>query len=190
MVDKMGNGSRHVYGRSGCRNNLHDEAFQMRGIPPWQKKPKQGKAIWLQLPTWKKKAAASIKASPKSPTKRKPLKPRSKKRILQSQIYREKRLAFLCAYPRCAAYIARSGGWELMRMHPSPENALRLVLLIELAPPATTIHHTRGRAGPLYLDETFWLGVSLENHQWIDANNDAARALGLLCRRGLYNVPA
>lgn len=51
------------------------------------------------------------------------------------------------------------------------------------------VHHTRGRAGELLLDERFWLAVSRMGHDWIQKNPDKARAKGWLCERGQWNKP-
>jgi len=58
---------------------------------------------------------------------------------------------------------------------------------------ATDIHHSRGRLGPLLLDQRFWIPVSRAGHIWIDTNRDAARqkewnGVPILCARGHWNV--
>lgn len=53
----------------------------------------------------------------------------------------------------------------------------------------TQVHHTRGRLGPLLMDKRGWRGVSAMGHRWIDANREAARALGFLCQRGDWHRP-
>lgn len=45
---------------------------------------------------------------------------------------------------------------------------------------ATEIHHARGRAGRLLLDERFWVPVSRAGHRWIHDHPEAARRAGLL----------
>ncbi len=35
---------------------------------------------------------------------------------------------------------------------------------------ATTIHHKKGRLGSLFLDERYWLGVSMKGHRLIEDN--------------------
>lgn len=49
------------------------------------------------------------------------------------------------------------------------------------------VHHSRGRAGTLLLDERFWLPVCRECHDWIHANIQKAREGGFICERGLWN---
>lgn len=51
------------------------------------------------------------------------------------------------------------------------------------------VHHTRGRAGSLLLDWRYWRPVCRYCHDWIAQHPDAARAEGMLCERGLWNVP-
>lgn len=53
---------------------------------------------------------------------------------------------------------------------------------------ATQCHHMRGRLGPLLLDKRFWIPVSAEAHRWIDANREDARAKGLLAKAGEWHV--
>lgn len=55
--------------------------------------------------------------------------------------------------------------------------------------PTQDCHHQRGKLGPLLMDERFWIPVCRPHHAWIDANRDLARAMGLLCARGEWNVP-
>ncbi len=45
---------------------------------------------------------------------------------------------------------------------------------------ATDVHHQRGRANALLLDERFWLPVSRRGHDWINRNPAAAKLLGLV----------
>ncbi len=90
---------------------------------------------------------------------RKPIRRQSKKRAAESRIYRVQRLRFLDANPWCA--------WGLKQ---SPPRHI----------PSTDIHHVRGRAGALFLNELFWLAVSREGHQWIGDNPKEAEALGLV----------
>lgn len=45
---------------------------------------------------------------------------------------------------------------------------------------ATDVHHQRGKVGPLYLDERFWLPVSRAGHRWIHDHPRESRALGLI----------
>jgi hypothetical protein len=45
---------------------------------------------------------------------------------------------------------------------------------------ADTVHHA-WRRGRYYLDESTWLGMSLEGNLWVEANKNEARARGWLC---------
>lgn len=45
---------------------------------------------------------------------------------------------------------------------------------------SNTIHHVWHR-GKYFLDESTWMGCSLEGHMWINANPDGARSYGWLC---------
>ena len=55
---------------------------------------------------------------------------------------------------------------------------------------SSDVHHTRGRAGPLLLDQRFWRPVCRWCHDWIGGHPVEARAAGMLCAEGLWNVPA
>jgi len=50
-------------------------------------------------------------------------------------------------------------------------------------------HHSRGRAGSLLMDKRFWIPVCRRAHAWIQDHPQEARALGLLCEPGEWNVP-
>lgn len=51
-------------------------------------------------------------------------------------------------------------------------------------------HHSRGKLGPLLMDERFWVPTCRSLHSWIQDNPAEARTLGLLCEKGLWNKPA
>lgn len=51
----------------------------------------------------------------------------------------------------------------------------------------TEVHHTRGRMGPLLLDERFWIAVSADGHNWIHSHPAAARERGWICGHGKWN---
>ena len=93
----------------------------------------------------------------------------SKRRASEKTKYRALREEFLLNHPWCEYHL---------KMNPQ-----RFV-------PATEVHHTRGRAGSLYLDTRFWIALSAVGHDWVHNNMEAARQLGLLCERGQWNTPA
>ena len=49
-------------------------------------------------------------------------------------------------------------------------------------------HHSRGKLGPLLLDERYWIPLCRPHHDWVRDNPDAARDMGLLCEKGLWNT--
>jgi len=51
------------------------------------------------------------------------------------------------------------------------------------------VHHMRGRAGSLLLDERFWMAISKQGHRWVHEHMDEARKLGWLCEIGKWNTP-
>lgn len=60
--------------------------------------------------------------------------------------------------------------------------------------PTSDVHHSRGRLGPLLMDQRFWIPVCRTCHDWIGSNPDAARKLtwksiAVLCAKGEWNSP-
>ena len=49
---------------------------------------------------------------------------------------------------------------------------------------ATEPHHIRGKLSLLLCDRRFFISTCRRGHDWIHANPDLARSLGLLCQRG------
>ncbi len=110
------------------------------------------------------------------------LSPMSAKRRKESAIYAKKRKAFLAAHPWCQWFLDKhfrdekdvlhgliclwgGAGWE-MREIPVPRSC--------------DIHHKAGRTGANYLDESTWMAVSREAHEWIHSHPKEARAKGWL----------
>src|SRR5947207_1738497 len=91
--------------------------------------------------------------------------PLSAKRRTQRRAYIKAKARFLAQNPWCA--------WGLAQV---PPKRIR----------ASAVHHVRGRAGALLLDERFWLAVSQRGHRWIHDQPEAARELGLLCEAGKW----
>lgn len=91
--------------------------------------------------------------------KHKPLAPRSTKRIKEDKEYSSKRKIFMVANPICQANI------------PSLCSTL-----------STDVHHTYSGAdrNKYYLDETTWVSICRNCHNWIHAHSREARELGLL----------
>lgn len=99
--------------------------------------------------------------------RRTPIKRVSARRQREGRIYRERRLVFLAEHPRCQAY----GIIQMYLKNWMPD--------YEVVPAATDIHHVK-RRGKYYLDESTWLAVSRESHDWIHSHPREARQLGLL----------
>jgi len=107
---------------------------------------------------------AAVTAKPRKPIRRRS----AKMRGLMAE-YNVRKAAYLQKHPWCAVYpwVGKIGR--------------------QVRNPATEIHHTRGRAGTLLLDERYWLGVSAAGHDYIHENPQAARAQGYLCQPGEWN---
>jgi hypothetical protein len=179
----------------------------------WRREKKWGKALWKQIEDAKAgnassrvvshvSGAKSIGASRRSshvrskrsavPLLRKRVPPVSAKRRRDSATYRTRRVVFLdgkrCAVGEAFASLFVSTLAASLK-HCTGSQRLCALCLKLLTVPATDVHHTRGRAGPNYLDERTWKAVSREGHEFIERNPNAARCLGLLAERGKWNVP-
>jgi hypothetical protein len=52
-----------------------------------------------------------------------------------------------------------------------------------------SVHHSHGRLGNLLLYKPWWIPLCIfPCHKWVDENPNEARALGLLCQLGEWNV--
>lgn len=92
-------------------------------------------------------------------TRRKRAMPRvSSRRKAEMVVYGRDRRFFLILHPLCEAC-------------PRTGNLMHL---------SCDIHHTCGRTGKNYLDQSTWLAVCRRCHSWIHENKSKARALGLL----------
>lgn len=160
------------------------------------------KALWTTTkPGLKPRQLARRRVGTGKPGKDTPRKPRkaiakrSASMAARMKLYREQREAFLKARPWCfacrqlASAIANTRLRELGLADFEVANALqfRLEAHQRRNHDATTIHHTRGKLGPLLLDERYWKGCCLPAHQFIDANPTLARLAGLLCAKGDWN---
>lgn len=83
-----------------------------------------------------------------------PLPVRTKKRSSQERQYSSDRVAFLRSYPVCPV----------------------------TGDPATEIHHSARRVGKWLNLKRYWIGVSRQAHEWIEANGDEAEKIGLMVR--------
>lgn len=80
----------------------------------------------------------------------------SKRRQRESRIYTCKRKAFLEEHRYCQIEVCC------------------------VASLSTDVHHTKGRLGGNYLDETTWLAACRRCHDWIHTHPSEARAAGVL----------
>jgi|GEM_PF-6925754 len=124
---------------------------------------------------------------------RKRIASRSASMAAKMKTYNAKRAEFLAARPECfackqlaAAIHIITLGQKLQMGGFAYSNAVTFAN--EVTPfrkhAATTIHHLRGRAGKLLLDERHWRGCCIKSHQFIGDNPTVARIAGLLCQPG------
>lgn len=84
----------------------------------------------------------------------KPIPARAKKRVAQEKSYSSGRKLFIEAHPICPV----TGGQS------------------------TQIHHSAKREGEWLNLQRYWIAVSHEGHEWIEANKREAEKLGLMVR--------
>ena len=87
----------------------------------------------------------------------------SKKRAKDYVVYRRRKRVFLDTHDKCFA----CGEW--------------------IRPQNRDLHHTRGRAGSLYLDERFWEMVCRDCHTRIHENPKWAVRMGFMAGPGEWN---
>jgi hypothetical protein len=109
------------------------------------------------------------------------IKPISKKRQVTGKEYREKARAFV------AAAIAR--GETCPVVNAIDELRESAIYGHPCCNRLNEVHHLRGRAGSLLLDERFWMAISKQGHRWVHANMDEARKRGWLCSKGDWGRP-
>lgn len=142
------------------------------------KQPRK-QALWLTA--FPKQAIKTPFRPDKVKRQPKRIRPMSKKRQVTSKEYREKARAFV------AAAIARGETCPVVAAIEDLRESIRYGH--PCCNRLNEIHHTRGRAGSLLLDERFWLAVSENGHRFIHENMDLAREYGWLCEKGLWNNP-
>ena len=126
-----------------------------------------------------KSLAEWLLRKPTGPAPRRRIKPMSAKRRVAAKSYSAQRARFLAAHPYCQVFIARSGLKEdaLIQWQGCYRTAFGVLCR---APESCDVHHKAGRTGTNYLDETTWLAVSREAHDWIHAHPSDARSKGFL----------
>lgn len=135
-------------------------------------KPKTRKAPWVKVLAVNRDVRKFVRSV-------------SKSRVSRQKLYREKSRAFLRALRREGKLCPVVTTLSVAQLRAETGCTHRVI-----SKKITETHHMRGRAGTLYLDERFWLGVSKIGHRWIHMNMDKARARGWLCAKGLWGVSA
>jgi hypothetical protein len=123
-----------------------------------------------------------------APLRRTALRRVSKKRAKQLREYSTRRERYLRAHPICEVWCSENRfRWINDRTYEQGglDGNLRILDASQLfgayrAPVATEIHHTNGRTGDRLTDESFWLAVCRQSHEWIHGNPKKSRSLGFL----------
>lgn len=128
--------------------------------PIRRRNPDRKPALWMEtFPDQVKEPPAK----PKAAKRKAPVKKVSTKRKRDASVYTRRKAEFFKAHPVC--------------QFPGCKK------------PTSDLHHSRGRAGSLFLDERFWKALCRDHHNWVGENMDAAREMGLLCPKGKWNSP-
>jgi len=96
----------------------------------------------------------------KPTVKRAPIPQRSEKRSKEERMYSAKRIIFLGEHPMCEAHIS-----GICTNH------------------STECHHKRGRIGKDLLDETMWLALCHNCHEYIENHREFAMEKGYSIKR-------
>lgn len=109
--------------------------------------------------------------------KRTPLRRVSKKRAKLNKEYTEKRRDFLYLRPLCEIWVELQNAREIS-----------IPLLTEIYGQrdhnrpvySEDVHHKAGRTGGNFLDDSTWMALSRQAHEWVHKHPKDARALGWL----------
>lgn len=115
--------------------------------------------------------------------RRTPLRKVSSKRSRELREYSKKRKAFLAEHPLCQVWLSRNRYRELGQgFYEDRANKIHSDLMVEAngCPRACDIHHKAGRTGWRLNDESQWMAVSREAHEFIHRNPSEARRRGWL----------
>jgi hypothetical protein len=110
---------------------------------------------------------------------RKPMKPRSKKRAKADAEYSVRRKRFLAAHPYCQWWI-REKLEHVVAIYGFETAEKLLIARYARLPASTQIHHMRKPKCKYLNDESTWMAVSREGHEWIENNKSEARKRGYL----------
>lgn len=140
--------------------------------------PKHKPALWRTTPSGRRQAAHEAERAAQrrltrqkaASARRKPVRRVSTTKAKASRIYNIRVKAWLkeIGHTFCHCCIARN---EAIRPKP-----------------ATQCHHRNGRLGSLLMDESKWIPVCADCHDWIhNREPELAREIGMLCPKGMWN---
>ena len=125
-----------------------------------------------------------LKRGAKRPKQKKRIRPMSKKREREQVIYLKKRKAFLREHPYCQVWLMKEElyGEGALSEEYAIENGgqFKINSMPSSCPRSTDVHHSRGRIGKSFLDESTWVACSRQEHTWLHSHPKEARKLGLL----------
>ena len=131
-----------------------DECGELSVI--WKSSGTGGRKLCKQCSNTGVAKLSSIKPTAKA----KPIPPRSQKRTKEEKIYMAKRYIYLTEHPMCEAHIS-----GICLKH------------------ASEIHHKAGKIGDDLIDETNFLAVCRECHNYIENNRSWAMTMGYSLKR-------
>lgn len=119
--------------------------------------------------------------------KRTPLKKVSKKRAKANAEYSKRRKAFLEAHPFCQWWIRQNflNEYDVIANNghtrkPVHSGGIPMGEVFGICPRSTDIHHMRKPRATYLNDESTWMAVSRDGHNWIENNKSEARKRGYL----------
>jgi hypothetical protein len=117
--------------------------------------------------------------------KRTPIRKVSKKRAKANAEYSKRRKSFLEAHPICQWWLKENGWVEsgTNNVHLYSKNCITRNTwhLQDMgAPLSTEIHHMKKPKATYLNDESTWMAVSREGHEWIENHKNLAREKGYL----------
>jgi hypothetical protein len=119
---------------------------------------------------------------------RKPMRRVSNKRGRDMKIYGPRARAFIEKHCICQVWL-KENGWTERENNTATKRYIGEIVTVspiiglsisENAPRSTEVHHTAGRIGKNYLNQSTWMAVCRENHRWIHDHPSEARAKGYL----------
>ncbi len=113
---------------------------------------------------------------------KKPIRKVSKKLSARLKLYAKARAKYLDAHPYCQWWLAENGFLEQDVTFGGRLSGILSSVSLK-APRSIEIHHRKGRVGNLLYDQSYFMAVSREGHNWIHANPRESYESGYMLKR-------